>query len=34
VLAVAQSVNARVEAIEPLDEDLESVFRYLVSRRW
>ena len=34
VLPVAQSVQARVESIEPLDEDLESVFRYLVSRRW
>lgn len=34
VLRAAQSVGARVEAIDPLDEDLESVFRYLVSRRW
>lgn len=34
ILPCAKAVHARVESIEPLDEDLESVFRYLVSRRW
>ena len=34
VLRSAQAANVRVEAVQPLDEDLESVFRYLVSRRW
>jgi ABC-2 type transport system ATP-binding protein len=34
VLIAAQKSQARVELIEPLDEDLESVFRYLVSRRY
>ncbi len=34
VLRSAKAAGVRVEAVQPLDEDLESVFRYLVSRRW
>ena len=31
VAPLSQQVNARLMAVKPLDEDLESVFRYLVA---
>ena len=34
VLRQSIGVGSRIEEIAPLDEDLEAVFRYLVSRRW
>lgn len=33
IARVCQQVNARLEAIKPLDDDLESVFRYLTGDR-
>ena len=32
VAPLSQDVNARLMELKPLDEDLESVFRYLVAR--
>jgi len=30
----AKKLGARLTEVRPLDDDLESVFRYLVGRRW